>query len=99
MSDNKIPEDISITNAIALLEWLGYKVIPAEDIKTVSFHVVVTDEEMVEGYTQRILDSYAAKKEESFKAQIEEFEAIKYTQRADYGPNSTIHSWKMKVIV
>lgn len=88
-----------LVKAKELLEWLGYVIIPEEDIKTASFHVAITDQENEEGYAEEILKSYERKKKESLEQQLKEFEAIKHTYRSETNPNVTIHSWKIKVIV
>lgn len=88
-----------IIKAKELLEWLGYKVIPEENIKTASFHVAITDQEQEEGYAEEILKSYEKRKNAALEQQLKEFEAVRYTTRSEINPNVTIHSWKIKVIV
>lgn len=90
--------EFSMSDAIHFLETLGFAVIPKDEIKTISFHVAITDEDDKEGLTERILRSYEHRRDSSLRWQVNEAGAIKYKTRQEFNPNLTIHSWQMKVL-
>lgn len=96
----KIPgRQISLDEAMQVCEDAGFVLIAKHRLKTLSFHVAITDLENRYGEADRILKNYEDKRTASFYEQLEKSEAIKYNQRVETKPCVTFHSWKLKVIV
>lgn len=84
--------------AVDLLEGMGFMFISKERVKTLSYHVAITDMEARYERTEAILKSYEYEKEEGFLMQLKQQGIIKYSQRVETKPCVTFHSWKMSVL-
>lgn len=96
----KIPgRQTSLEEAMQICEAAGFILVAEHRLKTLSFHVAITDLESRYGEADRILKNYEDKRTASFYEQLEKSEAIKYNQLVEAEPCVTFHSWKLKVII